>query len=134
MSIEQSQSSETSEKLISFRGSQVVESWPKKLKDAQSHKSMDIEGERFIRIPWGEETAEIEEAKRQWTEYYHGHKSLVDNEMRLVKQAIEEKRNKPCSHCRAERGEYHVYLCEMEECPKCHRQALACSCKKELVK
>lgn len=37
-----------------------------------------------------------------------------------------------CDHCSAPRGGFHHLGCENEECPRCHRQAIGCSCKQVL--
>jgi hypothetical protein len=34
----------------------------------------------------------------------------------------------PCHDCAVRRGEYHVPGCDVEECPRCHGQAIACAC------
>lgn len=33
-----------------------------------------------------------------------------------------------CDDCGAAQGEYHLELCDLEECPFCHGQALSCDC------
>ena len=44
----------------------------------------------------------------------------------------EEQRNEwpsgPCHDCAALRPQYHVPGCEVEECPRCHGQAIGCGC------
>jgi hypothetical protein len=34
----------------------------------------------------------------------------------------------PCHDCAVRRGQYHVPGCDVEECPRCHGQAIACDC------
>ena len=35
----------------------------------------------------------------------------------------------PCHDCAVLRGQYHVeVICDMEECPRCHGQVIACDC------
>jgi len=33
-----------------------------------------------------------------------------------------------CSDCFAECGQYHAIGCDLEECPKCHKQMISCKC------
>jgi hypothetical protein len=33
-----------------------------------------------------------------------------------------------CSDCFARAGQYHAIGCDLEECPKCHRQMISCGC------
>ena len=33
-----------------------------------------------------------------------------------------------CSDCFAKAGQYHAIGCDLEECPKCHRQMISCGC------
>ena len=36
----------------------------------------------------------------------------------------------PCDECGVIKGEFHVSpCCDLEECPKCHGQAISCGCK-----
>lgn len=34
-----------------------------------------------------------------------------------------------CPDCGCPRGGYHHVGCDVEECPRCHGQAISCSCK-----
>lgn len=36
--------------------------------------------------------------------------------------------SKCCRDCNAVKGMYHHPGCDMEECPKCHKQAISCNC------
>jgi hypothetical protein len=54
------------------------------------------------RIPWGSEAGVIESLGDLWP--------------------------CPCNDCGAAPGELHLAHCDMEECPRCHGQAIGCDC------
>ena len=39
---------------------------------------------------------------------------------------------KTCPDCAVRKGMVHVPSCDTEECPNCHGQLIACSCKKKM--
>lgn len=120
-------------RFVNFRGKQVVEGWPEKLEAAQKSRHFLIDGKSLPRIAWGNETMELEEAKRNWEQYYKGAPALIESQMKLVEDEINQEKAQPCPDCVAVKGELHVWPCDREECPNCHHQAMACSCNKELA-
>jgi len=67
--------------------------------DGCSPHPIYLEGKRYERIPYGQET-------------HIDTSGLGDR----------------CPDCGCKRGHYHHEGCDMEECPICHRQMLSCSC------
>ena len=41
---------------------------------------------------------------------------------------VEQTTNTPCHDCAVGRGDWHHPGCDVEECPRCHLQALSCDC------
>jgi hypothetical protein len=83
---------------IIFRGRGVHPTWPNRLEQAQRQTTVSLGGQMIPRIRYGNEG-------RGW-----GTPS------------------EPCRDCAAIRGEFHVPGCDMERCPACHAQAIACGC------
>jgi hypothetical protein len=86
---------------IIYRGVSMVESWPQRIRDAQSITSCVVHGKQVPRIRYGEE-------KDDW-----GAES------------------RPCHDCAAIKGEFHVEGCDVERCAGCGGQRFNCDCESE---
>lgn len=91
-------SDEPPKKFVIYRGQRMIERWPEKIEEAQIIKFYNIGGKQYERIKYGHES------NRQTSG------------------------NQPCRDCAVLAEEFHVPGCDMEECPKCHEQALGCDC------
>lgn len=72
---------------------------------AQVITSYQIAGREYPRIRYGNE---IEE--RDWV-------------AKFARQGT------PCGDCGVQPGEQHLIGCDLEQCPRCHGQAIGCECK-----
>ncbi len=84
---------------VVYRGIQMAEGWPEKIREAQTQTTLVIGGQTFQRIPYGRE--------RGWR-----FNSRI-----------------PCHDCCVISGELHVPGCDMEQCPSCRIQLLSCLCE-----
>ncbi|MDJ0850330.1 MAG: hypothetical protein QNK04_18320 [Myxococcota bacterium] len=86
------------EHVLIFRGRGVHPDWPARLEEAQQQDTISIAGQDFERIRYGDEPQHWGAART------------------------------PCHDCVAIRGEFHVPGCDMESCPACGGQMIACGC------
>jgi hypothetical protein len=87
-----------SERLIEFRGRQVMEGWPAQLAAAQLATTVFPNGVARQRVRFGDE-------RDDWGA-----------------------NRGPCHDCTAVKGEFHVPGCDVERCPECGGQIFACEC------
>jgi hypothetical protein len=85
-------------KTIVVNGQEVAEGWDLVLAEAQTDRTYSIAGEVLERIPFGED--------------YAGQASDAPS----------------CGDCAAARGQLHVPICCLEQCPGCGGQAIGCDC------
>jgi hypothetical protein len=89
--------------LVPYNGYMVAKFWPKRIEEAQ-HLQVCVTSTPFDRIRYGDE-------RRMW------------DSKRKVKLPP------ACHDCVALKGQLHVPGCDMEECPACGGQAIACGCR-----
>jgi hypothetical protein len=91
------------ENLVPFRGTEVNKAELEEIKNDIRENSIKthycIDGQLYERIRFGNET----------TSFFCAY-------------------DKFCGDCISIIGEFHMSGCDMEECPKCHGQAISCSC------
>lgn len=85
-------------KTIVVNGREVAEGWDRVLAEVQDQRTYSIAGEVLERIPFGED--------------YAGEASGLPS----------------CRDCAAARGQLHVPVCCLEQCPGCGGQANSCDC------
>lgn len=85
-------------KTMIVNGQEVAVGWNDVLAEAQTDRTYSIAGEVFERIPFGEDHA--------------GKASDAAS----------------CRDCAAARGQLHVPICCLEQCPRCGGQAIGCDC------
>jgi putative GTP pyrophosphokinase len=90
-----------SEGVVLFNGRTVSVGWSDRVKAAQEITSYEIGGKPYPRIPYGDESSD-------WGAHL-----------------------RPCHDCAVEKGQFHVDGCDVEECPKCGGQSIACECSDE---
>jgi putative GTP pyrophosphokinase len=86
------------EKFVVFHGMKVSAGWPDRVKAAQEITSYDIGGKGYPRIAYGDESGDWGADER------------------------------PCHDCGVVKGQFHVDGCDVEQCPKCGGQSIACDC------
>jgi ribosomal protein L7/L12 len=85
-------------KRVKYRGREMVEGWPEKIKQAQKMPIVVIENVEYKRIPYG---------------------SVQEGALAAPKC---------CHDCYVNHGEFHVFGCDVERCPKCGGQQIGCDC------
>ncbi len=88
-------------RFVEFNGTRVVEGWPEKIVAAQAEKTYVIGKVTYQRVPYGEEIEDLG----------------ADSH--------------PCDDCAVIKGQLHVPGCNIERCPACGAQVLACDCDYE---
>jgi hypothetical protein len=78
--------------------------WPAVMQAAQSFTHCRIDGVRYERVRYGDESE-------------HGRDTLDDGRDTLD----------DCRDCGVAKDNFHVEFCCVEECPKCKRQVLSCA-------
>lgn len=86
---------------VMYNGVEVEGTQPKAIIDSQRLHGFSDGQKCFDRIKYGEESGDM---------------------------AIFLRGDKPCADCAVVRGQYHADGCDLEQCPKCHGQALGCPC------
>ena len=87
------------QKWVWYEGQRMVEGWPEKIRAAQRMPTYRINDRTYRRVPYGSETP-------PWSPP-----------------------SGPCHDCGVLKGQLHVSSCDVEQCPRCRRQVLTCSCK-----
>lgn len=85
-------------KKIVFRGVQMIEGWPERIREAQLIHLCSPKGGEVERVRYGFE-------QEDWGANEH-----------------------PCHDCGVIKGEFHVPGCDVERCPACGGQAIGCEC------
>jgi hypothetical protein len=83
---------------IILNGQEVATGWDRVLAEAQDDRTYSIAGEVLERIPFGQD--------------YAGESSDAPS----------------CRDCAAARGQLHVPICCLEQCPCCGGQSIGCNC------
>jgi hypothetical protein len=87
-----------SDQKVIYNGVRMSAGWPARIEEAQEATQYAIGGEAYDRIPYGRERG-----------------SPVPPG--------------PCHDCAVLPAQLHVpFICDMEECPSCHGQVIACDC------
>lgn len=86
---------------LKYEGEEMHHSWPSKLLAAQKVPAFFLNGTEFLRIPWGKEN-----------------QALLQDVVSLER----------CGDCLCKLGQLHGPACDMEECPRCGKQLLSCTC------
>ncbi len=87
---------------VVYNGVDVTRDWPAEIVAAQGQEALELRGERFARIPYGQESG--------WAEQNPSYASI------------------PCHDCAVVRDQLHVPNCDAEQCPRCEGQLLSCPC------
>jgi hypothetical protein len=87
---------------VSYNGVDVVKTWPAEIVAAQGLLEIEIEGQLFPRVAYGQEPF--------WAEVNPTYAS------------------NPCHDCGIVAGQLHVPDCDVEQCPRCQTQLITCPC------
>jgi ppGpp synthetase/RelA/SpoT-type nucleotidyltranferase len=87
---------------VLFNGIRVMAGWPERVKAAQEITQYEIGGKSYRRVLFGDEPGPT-----------HG-----DNRF-------------ACHDCAVVRGQFHVPGCDVEACPVCGGQSIACDCPRD---
>lgn len=83
---------------VVYNGVEMIEGWPKRIEEAQEILDWSIGGRSLPRVRYGSETED-------WG---------ADRV--------------PCHDCKVIKGQLHVPGCDVERCPACGGQTIACDC------
>lgn len=86
-------------RMVTFRGSKVIDGWPERIRKAQLVSTCHPNGKEMERIRYGSE-------KEDWGAG-----------------------ERPCHDCHVIKGEFHVPGCDVERCPSCGGQVIGCECE-----
>lgn len=86
-------------KRVFYRDVEMIEEWPERIRWAQTIHTYTIDGRQYPRVRYGRERPN-----------FHG-------DLRA------------CHDCAVIPGELHVPGCDVERCPACDGQSIACDCK-----
>jgi hypothetical protein len=84
---------------VVYRGVEVFRGWPAEIVRAQDEPTIELQAKVFARIKRGNEP------------FWAGKETAP-----------------VCHDCAVFAGEYHVFRCDMEACPRCFGQLLTCGC------
>lgn len=90
------------ENFVVYNGVEMIKYNPADIIDAQRQTYFERDGQKFYRFKYGDEPG--------WRE--------VDPNFA----------DTPCHDCGVVKGQYHAEGCDVEQCPRCHRQLLGCGC------
>jgi hypothetical protein len=91
------------QKFVTYQGFDMVSYWPRQIVEAQDLQFIGVEGIEYPRIRFGQES---------------GYSDINPDFAKL-----------PCHDCGIHEGQYHVPMCDMEQCPRCSSQLISCDCK-----
>lgn len=83
---------------VTYRGEEMIKDWPTEIVRSQSEPTIEMYGQEWGRIRYGNEPGHDEVPAR------------------------------PCHDCGVTNGELHVLGCDWENCPRCFGQLLGCGC------
>ncbi len=83
--------------------------WREQMNQAQSITQQEIDGVAYKRVPYGYQDFA-----------FPGYDPAEDGPLPAH-----------CHDCAVQPGQYHVRGCDVERCPRCGRQAIACGCVSE---
>lgn len=111
-----------SKDMVIFRGGEYTPEAHKALlleikKNSEIDYYVDDKGNRYKRIKYGHEAEEVGE------EYLKVHNIIGKTPNEYFGNRLTY-----CGACEAKIGEYHLYLCDIEICPKCYGQLIQCGC------